>query len=382
MDPQTRWAVDQIQKCLRTGNAAAVIELGEHLLASRDDDLEVFMTAAFCVALAYERLGDWRRAQDRFDQCLVVDPENPTLLAGRARVLAGLGKDEAAAVIFERLAKEHDERVEFQHAAGSMLLRTGNVSDALGYLSRARMLDPSSPQILNELGTARLLTGDLEAALDDFRAAVDRMGPADRELALRIRENIEEVQAAMALQGRAVGVFDEARVIDLNAGDEDDSPTDSSPAEPRSSNEPGDSDAVEAIRTLLLSELKDRGCRARQIVSALHLWSDFAEGLTDRERMGAARKPRPWIAAVYYTLGRLEAEPWAVQRTVATTFGVSAGSISRRFVRLCRALTIEIGDPRYCAIPTPKRTFLIDQICAGRDAPDRLLLCACAVKEH
>jgi tetratricopeptide (TPR) repeat protein len=388
MNPQTRWAVDQIQQFLRKGNAAAVVEIGEHLVVHEIEDLETYLFAAFCLGLGYEQLGLFDKALAQFRECLTIDPATPAALAARGRVLFKMGRNGEAAALFEDLARRHPDRADFRQAAGSALLRLGRIDPALACLRRAHELDPANAHILNDLGSALLLAGDLQGALDAFRRAVERITPDRLNLAREIRDSIEEVRAALALQG-GLAARPPARVIDLQEGRvaeagssvaENERPAaqgasrESPPAAPASNLH----EAGESVRARILEALRARACRPRQIIAALHLWADYLDALPAGERGGDRsaidRAPLPWSAAVVYTIGRLDAEPWGNQAAVARAFGVSTRALSRSFGRLRQSLSLEIGDPRYTTAPCPRRERLMDLVHDQRIEPDKLLL--------
>lgn len=372
MDAQTRWAVEQIQRYLQEGNAAAVVELGEHVVAYEDEDVEAFILAGFCLALAYEQLERWDRSLHWFEQCLIIDPANPTLLWGRGRVLMKTDRNAEAANILRPLAERYSDQPHYHRAAGSVLLRLGDLDQALHHLKRARELDPTNPYILNDLAGAYLLGGDPEAALSTFKQAVDQITPNDLKLARDIRESIEEVRATLVLQRRATTPLTSARVADLHYDgvslpEKRETTTTEKPDAP-----PPLSDSK--VRAILLDAMAERGCRARQVLAALHLWSDFLESLPAGERARVEQRAQSWAAAVLYTVGHLDGAPWAVQSNVAKSLAISPATLSRRFARLRRTLAIEVGDPRYSTAPCPRRAVLIEQIHEGRVAPEHLLL--------
>ena len=372
MDAHTRWAIEQIQRYLQEGNAAAVVELGEHVVAHEDEDVEAFVLAAFCLALAYERLERWDRALHWFEQCLILDPTNPTMLSGRGRVLMKMDRNAEAADVFRHLAQRYSDRSDYHGAAGSVLLRLGELNKALHHLEQARRLDPTDPYVLNDLASAYLLAGDPQAALRTFKQAVDQITPDQLELARDIRESIEEVRAALVLQGGATAPLTSARIADLH--DDYASP----PERPElAAAETPDTPSLlsdSSVRAILLDAMREQGCRPRQILAALHLWSDFLESLPAGDRARVERHGQSWAAAVLYAVGRLDRAPWAVQSNLAGSFAISPATLSRRFSRLRRTLAIEVGDPRYCTAACQRRAVLIEQVHEGKVGPERLLL--------
>jgi tetratricopeptide (TPR) repeat protein len=375
MDAQTRWAIGQIQRYLRQGNAAAVIEIVERVLAHDREDRETHRLAVQYLALAYEHLRQWDSALHWLRQGLAIESKNPGLLAARGRVLMKAGKTAEAAALFRDLARRYPNQADYHGAIGSALLRLADVETAIPHLKRARELDPANPYILNDLASAYLLLGDLEASLSAFKQATDHIGPNDRELARDIRQSIEEVRAALVLRRRGVEATAPAKIVDLYPSD----PTMPLPAEkmPASDVEPGGrapTAGEDKVRATLLDALTERGCRPRQLLAALHLWSDFVEALPERERAGIEKRSVTWAAAVVYAIGRLDGAPWGKQREAAKDFRIGPASLSRCFSRIRRALAIEVGDPRYSTVPSRRRAALLERIRKSRIPPERLLL--------
>jgi len=382
MKAQTRWAVEQMQRFLQEGNAAAVIEIGEHVIAHEDTDLDTYLLTAFCLGLAHEQQGAWERALHWYRECLAADPSNPASLAGRGRVFLKMGRTAEAAAIFDVLARRHPDRADYQHAAGSALIHLGRLNEATERLQRAHDLAPSDPHILNDLATAHLLAGDLENALLRFRQAIHHLTPDRQQLVRSIRESIEEVRAAMALHRRTTGAPG-ACVIDVRpeAVGEPSPPALAAPAasggaeaagiEPAAS---GEAEAADPVRARVLESMSARQCRPRQILAALHLWSDFLEAPAPGEWPASEAEAPRWTAAVVYAIGRLDGESWAGQEAVAEAFRVAPGALARAFARLRTTLALEIGDPRYASAPSPRRQLLMEQIRAQRIGPERLLL--------
>jgi len=283
-----------------------------------------------------------------------------------------MGKAREAAALFRRLAARYPGRPDYHQAAGAALLQTADRPRALEHLRKARELAPANPHVLNDLGEALLLEGDLEAALHAFRQATDHIAPGDVELAAGIRESIEEVRAALQLRERATGRPGSARVAMVGP---DDSPPGTLTAEiPAVSDDGAQFYAESNVRAILLEAATEQQCRPRQLLAALHLWSDLLDALAPDERQRTQRRARAWAAGVLYTVGRLDGEPWATQQHIAAALGVSMAALSRRFGHLKQALAIEIGDPRYGTRGSPRRDRLIQHIHEGRGNAEQLLL--------
>ena len=378
MDAQTHWAISQMERYRRSGNFAAVVEIGERVLARDDRDMATFLFAASSLAAAYERLERWDVSLRWHRRCLTIEPASPVLQAGYGRVLMRMGKVAEAATVFSDLALRHPNHSGYHGGAGSCLLRLGDLKGALPYLKRARELDPANPYVLNDLASAYLLDGDFESSLSAFKQAIEYLTDNDRELALDIRASIEEVRAALVLRQRGVDQPPPARVAEVCEVYPEREAADRQNTETRNARarQTGVAHAFgeSKVREMVLQTLAGWGSRPRQILGALSLWSEFLESLPREEIARVDRRTKFWTAAVVYAVGRLDGERWAVQRDVAREFGISTAALSSCFVRLRRTLDIEVGDPRYCTVPNRRRSALIEQIHRGRLAHERLLL--------
>jgi len=375
MDAQTHWAIEQIQRYLREGNAAAVIEIGERVLMHDEEDMETFLLAARCLASAYEQLEQWDNAMRWLAQCLAIEPANPTLAAMRGRVLLKMGRVAEAAAVFRDLAKRYPQRSDYHGASGSALLQRGEIEEALPHLKQARELNPADPYILNDLASAYLLQGDLEESLSAFKQATDHIGPGDLELARDIRRSVEEVRATLILRRGAIEPRAEARIADVYPESAAMTPpTIERGAEATAQSDPAAAFRDSRVRAAVLAGLAERSARPRQVLAALHLWSDFLETLPAEKQARVDSRPPSWAAAVVYAIGRLDGAQWARQIEIAKGFGTSPSTLSRCFGRIRRALSLEIGDPRYCTVPSYRRAALIEQIHRGQRPAECLLL--------
>ncbi len=345
MDPQSQWAVEQIQRYLRDGNTSAVIEIATRLLPLLRDDSEAHLLALQCMALAYERRGEWTLALQNFEQCRALDAGSPAVRSSIARVLLKMGRYPQAGNIFLDLTRLYPRSAEYHAAAGTALLHLRNPDAALHHLRRARELNPADPYVLNDLAGTYFLLGDLESALSAYKQAIEHVSDSDRSLLRDIRDSIEEVKAALALRREAAGKNGEARVENI-PGSVVQQPSGPEP-------EPLDDTARrDLVRTLLLERMGEQGCRPRQILAALHLWSDFVETLDEEKKPRVTsripeRSVKPWVAAVAYAIGRIERTPWGRQSVVARTYGVGERALAARYSELRRRLQLQKNDPRY-----------------------------------
>lgn len=98
-------------------------------------------------------------------------PDNPEAQLLRAHALRETGAAEAAAEIYRRF-DQGPFAAEAYHGLGLIATRQKRQQDGLAALARAAALSPTSTAMLNDLGYARLLAGDLEGARQSlYRAA-------------------------------------------------------------------------------------------------------------------------------------------------------------------------------------------------------------------
>lgn len=79
-----------------------------------------------------------------------------------------------------------------------------------------------------------------------------------------------------------------------------------------------------------------------QVNNALRLWYDF----TSLEQP-SFRKPETWVAALVYTVSRLEGDYRQNQHSLADRYGVSPSTISDKYRSICQILGLEKHDKRY-----------------------------------
>ncbi len=89
-----------------------------------------------------------------------------------ARSYLSLGEGEKARELLSDLVGEQGAYPEVLASYGIALLSTGSVEESLSPLRRARDLDREQPERHLVLGTALMLTGDLESAARSFRGAL------------------------------------------------------------------------------------------------------------------------------------------------------------------------------------------------------------------
>ncbi len=102
------------------------------------------------------------------------------------------------------------------------------------------------------------------------------------------------------------------------------------------------------VALMIKKDLKAKNYSPIQIEGALKLWSDYC----DRENPGV-RKEKLWLAAVVYTLARLEFNGNVPQHKVADEYGVSPSSLSEKYRSICKSLDLVVFDRRYTSVKSP-----------------------------
>jgi tetratricopeptide (TPR) repeat protein len=146
--------------------------LREHLPDHGDEP------AVHCwLGVAETELGLEGIGYERFRTALGLQPEDPLILAVAGSGIAAFD-DPDAEYALRAAAMLGPGVAEARWRYGAYLSREGMIQDALRELEAARELAPDDPVVLMELGVARALGEDWDAAADAFGQAV-RLGPED-----------------------------------------------------------------------------------------------------------------------------------------------------------------------------------------------------------
>lgn len=114
------------------------------------------------------------------------------------------------------------------------------------------------------------------------------------------------------------------------------------------------------VALLIKRDLRTKDYSRERIEGALKLWSDYC-----KKQNPAIRKEKLWLAAVVYTLARLEFNGSVHQQGVAAEYGVSPSSLSGKYRSLCKSLDLAVFDRRYTSGKSPiKELELSDPLLA------------------
>jgi tetratricopeptide (TPR) repeat protein len=142
--------------------------------------------------IAYERIGQWARAEQDFNRALELSPDQPSVLNYLGYSLADMGRNlERAREMIQRAAARRPNDGAIADSLGWVLYRQGNVVEAIKMLERAVGLEPVDPTITEHLGDA-YWAGDrkIEAQYQWRRALTLNPTPTDAaKLEAKIRSH-------------------------------------------------------------------------------------------------------------------------------------------------------------------------------------------------
>ncbi|MGA3006134.1 MAG: tetratricopeptide repeat protein [Acetobacteraceae bacterium] len=131
--------------------------------------------------IAYERTGQWTRAEADFKRALELSPDQPSVLNYLGYALADMGRnlDQARDMIQKAAARRPNDGA-ITDSLGWVLYRQGNVAEATKMLERAVGLEPEDPTITEHLGDAYWASGrKIEAQYQWRRALTLNPSPED-----------------------------------------------------------------------------------------------------------------------------------------------------------------------------------------------------------
>jgi len=121
----------------------------------------------------FARQGLYGEALERFREAQRLDGSLTLARIGEVRCLIRLGRPAEARPIAERLVSEGPNDVETLMLAASACADTGNPASALALLADARGVAPHRADVLQMTGDVSRRIGDVDAAIDAYRAALD-----------------------------------------------------------------------------------------------------------------------------------------------------------------------------------------------------------------
>jgi tetratricopeptide (TPR) repeat protein len=123
--------------------------------------------------IAYERTGQWTRAETDFNHALTLSPDQPSVLNYLGYAWADMGRNlDRAREMIQRAAARRPNDGAITDSLGWVMFRQGNAVEAAKLLERAVGLEPEDPTITEHLGDAYWATGRKIEAQYQWRRAL------------------------------------------------------------------------------------------------------------------------------------------------------------------------------------------------------------------
>ncbi|MDG2051654.1 MAG: tetratricopeptide repeat protein [Myxococcota bacterium] len=186
------------------GAEAALVVITESGLDLTDpENVDAIRSAA----IDYLSLGQTRRALSLVDQAIRPNPESPTLIDLKGRVLLLSGQRAQAVEAFEQALALDAEFAPSLEAIGTMKRNDGDLDGAIAIFERAANADDTSAEPLYLAAQTRLMQGNQEAAATLLQAALDRdptHAAANNDLAWILASSNQQLDGALELAKQAV----------------------------------------------------------------------------------------------------------------------------------------------------------------------------------
>jgi tetratricopeptide (TPR) repeat protein len=197
---------DALRRQERFDEAAAAYDIAIGLVPTPTDR---HWGLFYARAVAFERSGQWDKAEADFRKALELNPDQPQVLnyLGYSFVDRGENLDEALALIERAVAARPDAGYIIDSLAWAYF-RLGRYDDALPQMERASLLEPVDPVVTDHLGDVYWAVGRYLEAQFQWRRALS-FDPEEKD-AIRIRRKLEiGLDAVLVEEGapplRAVG---------------------------------------------------------------------------------------------------------------------------------------------------------------------------------
>jgi tetratricopeptide (TPR) repeat protein len=160
---------------------AAAINAYDRVIARIRQPAQSDWIVFYSRGIAYERTGQWVRAEADFNRALALSPDQPSVLNYLGYAWADMGRNlEQAREMIQRAAARRPNDGAITDSLGWVTFRQGNVTEAAKLLERAVGLEPEDPTITEHLGDAYWATGrKIEAQYQWRRALTLNPSPED-----------------------------------------------------------------------------------------------------------------------------------------------------------------------------------------------------------
>jgi tetratricopeptide (TPR) repeat protein len=148
--------------------AAAIDILQRHpLIKTGDADLY------FTLGEAYEKLGQYRQAQNYFRKCFIINSDLTGVAARLGRMLRLNGDIDGAIAHLEGYLGTKDSDVDAHLELGTLYQIRKKYGPAYDHFNRVTVLDPQNPEPWNKIGNLKLETGNKKDAWFAFSKSLD-----------------------------------------------------------------------------------------------------------------------------------------------------------------------------------------------------------------
>ncbi len=152
------------------------------------------------------KMGQLEPAEAIFSRLFTTDAENPYVVRGLVKSLAGLKKIEEAEERLQDYLKEHPESSSVLYGLGLIRLMERKPDEAEEFLSKAIALSPANAPALNTLAVSLFEKKDYQKAVEQLHQAI-QTSPGD----LLVYRNLWRTYAAMGKESVYLEEFEQAR---------------------------------------------------------------------------------------------------------------------------------------------------------------------------
>jgi tetratricopeptide (TPR) repeat protein len=208
------WALKALQEDERSGFGWYVLAIGLERAGDFANSIRAYESALKLLPdhaevandlgrLAF-RLGMPGQAEQLFRAFLARYPEHPEGINNLACALRDQGRSEDAIGLLRPAIMKSPGVPALWNTMGTIVSDQGDFANAVVFFSEALRLDPNFPKARYNLGNSRLLTGDIDGALEDCETAMKALMPEDERQMMRLSRS-----TILLCQGRLGEGWDE-----------------------------------------------------------------------------------------------------------------------------------------------------------------------------
>lgn len=121
----------------------------------------------------YMAMGRLKKALDAWQAVLVLEPDYFDGLIASGWILDLMGKKEEARVFLEKALKIEPENRFLRKTFAMNLATAGNLKEAIGVYERLKQENPGDAEVVQDLGIAYGLAGEINRAIENLKAAAE-----------------------------------------------------------------------------------------------------------------------------------------------------------------------------------------------------------------